>query len=355
MSSTEARTHGVGYYAFSTDEAERAKQQNELETTRAKTLDAQQKRDAQRAAREKIIAERVRAAQNRQRARAGLPPLEDKPELEVPAVPDVSAEDIKKQAKEAKAIKQKEREAAQRAAARKQHVRPWDKGKDSRKREHGSDDDEDSEEEEEEWQYKAEKEPMSQEKWNELQRSQRKSEFAPVPETALSTSHNRHQPFVSARIINEVSDHEDEEVDYNIAPPGTSHINSNDHEEDFLPNNEFQSRSSSNATKHKSFASSSTTTTASQRNKKQFVRRHIENLVSDEETGEPEAEVRRPEFAPPATFEYYGPTSGGHKRPAGVKSKQLESSIEAGLKFLREQSDKDTVSTKMKWASNAGY
>lgn len=75
----EARTHGVGYYAFSTDEVERAKQQKELEATRGKTLDAQKQREDQRKAREKIIAERVRAAQNRQRARAGLPPLEGIP------------------------------------------------------------------------------------------------------------------------------------------------------------------------------------------------------------------------------------------------------------------------------------
>lgn len=197
---------------------------------------------------------------------------------------------------------------------------------------------------------------MSQDKWNELQRAQRTTEFAPVPEKAVSTSfssHNR-QPFVSARIVNEVSDHEEQEVDYDIAPPGTSHTNTSHDFQDLLPPiNEFQSRSSSNAAKHKSFASSKPIDNQ-QRNKKPFVRRHTENVVSDEEIDEP-AEVRRSEFAPPATFEYYGPTASGAKRTPGIRPAQLESSIEAGLKFLRQQSDKDTVSTKMKWASNAGY
>lgn len=247
-----------------------------------------------------------------------------------------------------------EQEAAQREAARKQHVRPWDKGKDSsRKREHGSDEDDDSEEE---WKYKAEKEPMSQEKWNELQRTQRKPEFAPVPEKSVSTSFSsqNRQPFVPARIVNEVSDLEDEEdVDYDIAPPGTNPRMDTIIDYHDLPINEFQSRSSSNVAKNKSFSSSSAL--PSQRNKKPFVRRNIENLVSDEEIDE-QPEIRRPEFAPPATFEYYGPTASSSKqRQGGVKSGQLESSIEAGLRFLREQSDKDTVSTKMKWASNAGY
>lgn len=74
----EARTHGVGYYAFSTEDSERAKQQKELEDIRMKTLASQKERESQRMSREKIIEERVKAAKNRQRARLGLPPLEGK-------------------------------------------------------------------------------------------------------------------------------------------------------------------------------------------------------------------------------------------------------------------------------------
>lgn len=71
----EARTHGVGYYAFSTDEAERKQQQRELEKSRKATEAEQNRRDELRAQRDKIVADRVLAAKNRIRARSGLPPI----------------------------------------------------------------------------------------------------------------------------------------------------------------------------------------------------------------------------------------------------------------------------------------
>lgn len=74
----EARTHGVGFYEFSTDEEERAKQQKELEAIRKTTLEAQKNREELRKNRDKIIADRVKAAKARQRARLGLPPEEGK-------------------------------------------------------------------------------------------------------------------------------------------------------------------------------------------------------------------------------------------------------------------------------------
>lgn len=49
-----------------------------LDEMRKKTLEEQKQREAQRLNREKIIAERVKAAKNRQRARLGLPPIEGK-------------------------------------------------------------------------------------------------------------------------------------------------------------------------------------------------------------------------------------------------------------------------------------
>ena len=55
----EARQHGVGYYAFSTDIEERKKQQIALEEMRKKTLAAQNDKEAQKAYRDKILAERV--------------------------------------------------------------------------------------------------------------------------------------------------------------------------------------------------------------------------------------------------------------------------------------------------------
>lgn len=75
---SEARIHGVGYYAFSTDESERKKQMEELTKQREETLKAQQEADQIRKKRDEMMAARVAAARARQRARAGLPPEEPK-------------------------------------------------------------------------------------------------------------------------------------------------------------------------------------------------------------------------------------------------------------------------------------
>lgn len=69
----------------------------------------------------------------------------------------------------------------------------------------------------------------------------------------------------------------------------------------------------------------------------------------------PEAEREPPQrgaaVPPPATFDYYGPSSTKQTRsmPAAAT---LEASISAGLKFLREQVDKGN---KNKWTSNSDY
>lgn len=66
--------HGVAYYSFSTDEAERRKQMEELMKQRDETLKAQKESDENRKKRDELIAARVAAARARQRLRAGLPP-----------------------------------------------------------------------------------------------------------------------------------------------------------------------------------------------------------------------------------------------------------------------------------------
>lgn len=66
--------HGVGYYSFSTDEAERRKQMEELVKRREETLLAQKEAEQIRKKRDELMAARVAAARARQRARAGLPP-----------------------------------------------------------------------------------------------------------------------------------------------------------------------------------------------------------------------------------------------------------------------------------------
>lgn len=69
--------HGVGYYGFSKDEEERAKQQEALRNLREETEQKQRRAEELRNLREKQLAARAKAARNRKRARMGLPPEED--------------------------------------------------------------------------------------------------------------------------------------------------------------------------------------------------------------------------------------------------------------------------------------
>lgn len=66
--------HGVAYFSFSTDEAERRKQMEELMKHRDETLKAQKESEEKRKKRDELIAARVAAARARRRLRAGLPP-----------------------------------------------------------------------------------------------------------------------------------------------------------------------------------------------------------------------------------------------------------------------------------------
>ncbi|KAL2726553.1 hypothetical protein V1478_006831 [Vespula squamosa] len=69
----EARAHGVGYYAFSQDEEERAKQQENLTNLRKDTEQKQKHIKELKDLKEKMEQNRLKAARIRQRIRAGLP------------------------------------------------------------------------------------------------------------------------------------------------------------------------------------------------------------------------------------------------------------------------------------------
>ena len=70
----------MGFYEFSTDHQEREKQQEALSKIREATLDAQQQRADLKKSRDEIIANRVKLAKARVRARLGLPEEEEKNE-----------------------------------------------------------------------------------------------------------------------------------------------------------------------------------------------------------------------------------------------------------------------------------
>lgn len=69
----EARAHGVGYYAFSQDEEERGKQQENLANLRKETEKKQREMKDIKELKERMEQNRLKAARIRQRIRAGLP------------------------------------------------------------------------------------------------------------------------------------------------------------------------------------------------------------------------------------------------------------------------------------------
>lgn len=300
----EARQHGVGYYAFSTDDKERKKQQKELEKERQKTLEEQQRREAVRSQREKIIAERVLAAKNRQRARLGLPPLEREEEIEnkVEEKPPETKEEKKARKKAEKLARKKQKEEQEREIERQSHIRPWDEEKDGVQKKQRPGD-----EEEGEWQYKPEREPMTQEQWNDMKRKERISEFAPVPEQPLkrtsfkSTAQTAYQ---------------------NVPPPTSANF------EDPIKFSMFQS------TRPK---------------EKTFKRRNYEESQEEDATLSSARGVCIP---PPSNLEDFHLPSHSKRTKS---TREVESSIEAGLRFIRNNCDKQMPATKQSWTAKADY
>ncbi|EGK97629.1 AGAP001231-PB [Anopheles gambiae str. PEST] len=368
----EARLHGVGYYAFSTDQEERNRQRDELDSIRETTMEAQKEREALRQARDKLIADRVKAARARQRARQGLPPEEDEDsskQQQTEASDQLydPVEERRKRKAEEKQRKRKEKEERRRERERADHVRPWDEGK-----EQNPDD--------KEWVPAKEKFILSQHEWNDLKRSERIAEFAPPPVETASTARSRswtQKPRANSRGPSPESESESsdsgEEVVVGPMPLMTDPSQAGALEDIPLPEEMDEEPSKG----------SLFFTTKKNPPKKELKRRNlnavemstpakmaapvpIRNELSDGEADE-EAAVLPPrkgaEIEPPATYDYYGPSDAVRRsRPAAGQTvapenrTNLEASIEAGLKFLRNQSDKSGgPGTKNRWTSNADY
>lgn len=291
------------------------KQQKELELRRKATLDAQKERDEQRAAREKIIAERVLAAKNRQRARLGLPPLE---KIEEPT------SENKREDENAEKEKQKDDEEAAREMERKSHLRPWDVGKEGTSHLVPAT-------EEKEWTYKNHKEPMSQEQWNEMKREERVSEFAPT--SPLNKSGEKRKKNKNKREKNRDQNTEsvyESKAEEKEVEPEVPMDDLMEEVEEEKPGLYFTT-------------------------KKKLKRRNYQPEVEEEK----EDELRPPgtggvQVPPPPTFDYYGPPILGLNKRAKA-APNLETSIEAGLKFLRNQTDKGQSTSKSSWGAKANY
>ncbi|KAH8311570.1 hypothetical protein KR044_006964 [Drosophila immigrans] len=303
----EARTHGVGYYAFSTDEAERKQQQRELEQTRKATQSEQKRRDELRAQRDKIVADRVFAAKNRIRARNGLPPIskEDYDREEQFKKDEAAAEaaEIEREQKQKadKLSAERAAEEAEREELRKEHIRDWDRDKSGVAKKHNDDEQEQAPEE---WKYKAERLPMSQEQWNEQQRAVRAPEFAPMPEPPPSLKR----------------------TNFSSMPPPSAALWGQQQE----------------------FSNFHTT-----KREKQFQRRNYTADMAAEDDEEPETSSRSGGAAipPPDCLDAGAPSLP--KRPK--TQEELERSITAGLKFLRENCDKGVLGNKGTWTAKADY
>lgn len=216
--------------------------------------------------------------------------------------------ELKHSAEENKLKLQKEAEERQREQERKQYVRPWDKGKDSSNKDTNFD---------EEWTYKPEKEAYTQEQWNEIKRNERNNEFAPIK---YDTNRFNTNSTLFDNTRNSLESHANKKKTFTWKSPTFN----------------YESDEKFNSEKHKT---------------KTFKRRPLPHYESDEEELNTEKR-KRTEVPPPPTFDYYGPTQTTHRKTRNPVP-DLETSIAAGLKFLREQSDKGTLSTKMKWTSNA--
>uniref|UniRef100_A0A182FS20 Coiled-coil domain-containing protein n=1 Tax=Anopheles albimanus TaxID=7167 RepID=A0A182FS20_ANOAL len=376
----KAREHGVGYYAFSTDQEERARQREELDSIRDATVEAQRERERLRIARDKMIADRVKAAKARQRARQGLPPEEedndeDKRRKESgEQLYDTSEEQRIRKAEE-KLRKKKEKEERKRERERAQHVRPWDEGKEQSL-------------EDKEWVPAKERFILSQHEWNDLKRSERIAEFAPPVERPSNSSNNRlprEPPYrsqpnrsspsrgASEPTESDSSAEEDAPIVGPMPPPPPPVF-----EDIPLPEEEPNSRSLFFTTKKNPA-------------KRELKRRNLDVVVETEVPAKQQIPVpirnelvedggdhydgmdsvpeaferargRGAEIEPPPTYEYYGPPEGAGNRSgylgraATSAGANLEASIEAGLKFLRNQSDKaGGPGTKNRWSSNADY
>jgi hypothetical protein len=139
----EVREHGVGYYAFSTDEETRKEQQERLNRLRQATKAARSRAEDADAERRAALAERLKKVRQRKRLRAGLP-LVDKDEEEEEAAEKKAKEEEEERAKSAEAGEGEESqefgpmpasdEAGEKTLAKKVEqkkpiVRPWDLGK----------------------------------------------------------------------------------------------------------------------------------------------------------------------------------------------------------------------------------
>ncbi|KAI4460358.1 hypothetical protein MML48_6g00005168 [Holotrichia oblita] len=304
----EARVHGVGYYGFSKDEKERARQQEALKKLREETQREQRKAEQLRQMRDKQLAARTRAAKNRKRARLGLPPEEENEEEVTKTTESDNDESAEKEKTPEEIAIEKERELM-----REKHIRPWDYGKEGVK---------------EHIEY-------TQEDWVHKQRRERKEEFAPPS----SYVEDKNSLYFTSKKESKTKDKECKKdsfyIDTSRPPPKINNPSKR-------KVNPYKTEEQEDSHKTKKFEPKPIVDECIDFDDEQ--NELMKDYLVFKERFETEERGRGAEIAPPPTFEYYGP-SGSKRIKPHVKKVAIEDSISAGLQFLRQQAEKKKNST----------
>lgn len=209
--------------------------------------------------------------------------------------------------------------------ARKQHVRPWDIGKEGVKERH----------------------VYSQEEWVDKMRKERQDEFAP-PSSYRKNFHSELDPedgvAFSDKGLYFSSKKDDRRQKANKEPEGRRQRNMESYKTKEVF--DFTQASSSN------FVSQPIMDECQVEEEednllRDFRSSQVNCKSSSDDSNDSDEEVRGRgvEVEPPPTFDYYGPSDS--KKPKTVKKNEhIVESIGVGLKFLRDQAEKKENSTK---------
>lgn len=187
-----------------------------------------------------------------------------------------------------------------------------------------------------EWRPHKELAPVSQDTWNERQRKERVDEFAPPVESKDIKRKNNGKDGKGEKRKNKF------DYSYQREVP----VETNNYIEDRRGNLFFTTKKSE--FKRRNYEAPTTSTGTNIQSQPEFIQNE---LSSDEDTYHHIGGVAIP---PPPNWDYYTPEEKKNHQSKSTKP-ELERSIEAGLRFLREQSDKTQPTTKNKWTANADY
>ncbi|CAG9112698.1 unnamed protein product [Plutella xylostella] len=317
----EARIHGVGYFSFSTEEAERRQQMSELQRVREETLKAQEVAAEQRRKREELVAARLAASKARRRMREGLPP--EDPEDQQKDFTKCLLEFLTQQKNEADAkakeeeTKRKEEQEKERQKQREAYVREWDIGKE------GVED-------------KKKFREMTQEEYVEQQRDKRIKEFAPPKERESKKSNASYDD--TGRVLDPQPSASKtwSEVRPRIKTPPPPMIGDINEAKGLY----FSTAKKENSTmKYKNFVKPQEPVP-------------IVNELSDDED---KVEITKPdkrkltsnhtEIAPPPTYDYYGPVPK-HSKASKPFDSDIREAYDQGSNSLKKQGSNRQLSQR---------